>query len=336
MNAPSIDVVEDRLRRTYEQVAARTVAGDGTSNAPGSESDRRRPVLLAAAALVAVLVTGLVVVSGRDGSAPAGTDDVRHLLPGVVPVLDGDDARPLPLTAVESDAETDVLRWATGSGDALGLVVERGLPELDDTTERLRSRGGRGAVRSATDDLVVLTWDEVPGVRVEVSSTGRVTADTLDRFVAGLVGADDETWDDVIGRGGFRAIEDRVVSRFRVDADADFDVDLVGTIHDGLALEVGPGGLPLPVEGCTVDINFATTPGADRTPEADRDDGEPDPVDYVVMTPDDVDVVTIRADGVTHQVPTRSLRPIVDASIGGIRLNREISDDLPECEAARP
>lgn len=323
----SNDEMEQLLRRTYSVVAARTTVesraiGNEATVAPIDTSRANRwPILLAAAAVLGVLVGGLLILSSRLENRPAGRGSPVHLAPGWIPRMAGPDGdRPLfPLTElVTTDDGYDRLVYAT---DSASVTLERftsggDLPAGDDVVVR----GALGR-RSASS----LHWIEPGGVRVDVSWEGAVPADLIGTFVDGLLAFDDDLWAEMVDHGGFRPADDisNPLATFRIAADDPFDVTLVGSLHAGASLRSGPNGFSLPFRGCRTQI--------DEQIEDLRDRGDrPGPIGYLVLAPGAPESVEAIADGRRIEVEMTSLEPTVDASVGGFVLDdRLIGDDLP-------
>ena len=118
--------VEDLLRRTYADVAARTVAAppSDTTVVPlrirQSGHARRWSMLVAAAAAIVLVVATAVALRRTSEDGPAGVDESTfvHALPGYLPGAGGGasfNAPTLPLRSITSspDRRRDRLRRAT-------------------------------------------------------------------------------------------------------------------------------------------------------------------------------------------------------------------------------
>lgn len=318
--------VDDLLRRTYADVAERTVV-----TAPGDASvvPIPRPArtgwlrpALAAAALLALVVSGLVLITGRTDDRASDAGDLVHAVPSWVPHLGPEEfMRPMRLTAIESSGSGDSLTWTADAG-TVTLRTER--PSTVDVAD---VADVRPTVASAADGSATgspLRWTERTSLELEVAWTGEVPATEIDAFVRGIVFVTATQWEELTARGGFRDEDRQELSRFRIDADDDFDVRLVGDLHDGLYLEQQSFGFPpATLDRCRVqEVEQATGDGATTKR-------------YVVLAPGQVAAAVVRATGVDHPVTMTPLGPAVDVSVGGLTLERPSWAPEPVCTEVR-
>jgi hypothetical protein len=312
--------VEDLLRRTYADVAERTtVTHVGDAAVVPLASRRRgswlRPTL-AAAALLALVVSGLVVIAGRSDDRAADTGDLVHAVPSWIPQLGPEGSmRPMRLSAIESSDTVDSLTWSADPG-SVTLRTER--------SAAVGVAGGRPAVASDGDGLATgspLRWIERTGLELEVAWTGGLPATEIETFVRGIVLVTPDQWRALTARGGFRDEHMEEITRFRIDAEADFDVGLVGDLHSGLSLEMDNLGMPVAV----IDRCYATATTTD----------DPATTGYVVVTPQQTSEVIVTADGETHQIAMTPLGPAVPLSVGGLVLERPVTARYPDCTEVR-
>lgn len=327
--ARSSSDVEQLLRRTYAEVAARTSVGSGTADGEArvvpiasARSARWRPALTAAAVLMA-LVAGLVVLAGRDDGAPAGRGTPTHLAPAWIPrsVTPDGDGRLFPLTElVSTDDGYDRLVYAT---DVASVTLER---FHDGTSGDRRGASSSGGERR---------WAAPDGSEVVVSWSGEVGQAMIDTFVDGLIGADDELWADLIARGGFAPDlgAERALVTFPIDADEPFRVELVGDLHGGIMLRNGPSGFQIPVTACTADVNY------DVADLRGRDLEQPGPIGYIVLVPGRRETAAVVDGSDRFDIAVTPLDPVAAVSVGGIVLDdRVLADEPPtvECEEVTP
>lgn len=236
--------IEDLLRRTYADVAARTVAappGDATLVAlTGGRAGPRRWAMLAAAAAVVALVAGGAALLGRDG--PAGPADVDpatlvHVLPGALPgpgngLITGDSST-LPLVRVESTSERDVLEYAS---DEQRFVIEVARGAAATSVEGGdRSIGGASAVLD--EERRVLTWNPRTGMQVTVRFEGG-DIERLLRLADALIYVDATAWESATANAGFGPwqIKDEtagVVAEFRLSTSDPVTVRIRGWLQSG-------------------------------------------------------------------------------------------------------
>lgn len=316
--------VEAILRRTYAEVAERTVVMPAPTDAatrpaphspPGRTATRR---LLAFAAVLALVVGGLIVLANRDAERPAGRGVPTRVVPGWVPrttSADGD-GRPFALTEIDSDAQRDRVTYASAAGS---VTVE-----LDRTTTSIPDGSPvvvRGVEGRRTDSS--LAWIGPADALVQVTWSGQVSDAMVDSFVQGLAEVDDETWEEVAGTGGFREPTEQPLAQVRVAADEPFEVGLVGDLHVGLSLRAGPNGFSLgSIDACRAGINYLTS---------DLDD---DVTGYVVLAPGHIESAVVRPIGNDDRViEMTSLLPLADVSIGGVVYEeRAPNTQLPRVE----
>lgn len=323
--------VEHLLRRTYAAVAERTAVSpasnvDEVQLSPSVPTVRRAPSarLVASAAAFVVLVGGLLALTGRDGAQPAGRDVSTRILPGLVPndgPLDGSgDWRPFALTELRTDPDRDRVTYSWYAA-SISLELDRTRRSLPDG-EAVTIRGTQGRRTDST-----LSWLGPDGALVEVSWSGEVVDDQIDSFVQGILYVDDDTWLEAAGTGGFRPQStDEAIATVRIDAEVPFDVELLGNLHEGLAVWLGSSGFIIggPNIECRPVYNDLTS-----DPESNR-------IGYAVLAGGDVVAAVVRAIGDDEQrIEMTSLLPLADLSIGGVVYeNRRSSSPLPrvDCE----
>ena len=331
MSTHSTTAVEQLLRRTYAEVSARTEVGDtplfsddGRAVARvtplESAAARRRTPWFAAAAVLVLVVGGLVVLTGRQASAPAGRSAPRHVVPAWIPQVEGDSVSYLRFALTEINVADDVerLTWSTNAA-SISVTLDRVDASLPDGEAVEVGR----TVASRNDDS--LSWFGPGGALVTVSWSGAVDATMIDTFVDGLVYADDAMWSELTDHGGFLEDSYSPITSWRIDADPDFTIELVGNLHEGLALQVGSNGWALPIAECTWGWNDAVI-------EYPDDPGDPGRVGYVVLVPGVPDAVTVRASGEPDTVVRlTSLAPTLDVSVGTVVYdNRLLSSPGPD------
>lgn len=314
--------VEDLLRRTYADVAERTAVttpGDAVlvPLAERSRASRLRP-FLAAAAVLTLVVSGLVLIAGRSDHRAADAGELVHAVPSWVPQLGPEGSmRPMRLSAIESSDTVDVL---TLSADAASVTlrVERSAA-LD--VARGRPSVAGDAIGSTGSPL---RWTERTGLVLEVAWTGDLPVSEVDAFVRGIVLVTPDQWDELTATGGFRDEDRQELTRFQVDADDDFDVQLVGDLHGGLYLELENFGVPpAMLDRCRAQALDSTTDDGVATKR------------YVVLTPGLVTEAVVRATGVDHVITMTPLGPAVDVSVGGLTLERPSWAPEPVCTEVR-
>lgn len=313
--------LEDLLRRTYAEVAARTSITQPTHAATAEPAASRwQRQLLAATAVLVLIVGGLLVLANRDAERPAGRGTPTRVVPGWVPRLTtpGGDWRTFALSELTSTSESDRITYSADAGEVT-LTLDRTRTSLPDGTPT-EVRGG-DARRTGTS----LAWIGPRGAVVEVSWSGDVTDQMVDSFVQGLAEVDERIWNELAGTGGFREDPYEPLASVRIDADVPFEVELVGDLHQGLSLELGSIGFPAgSIDRCAASVN-------DRT-----SDWESDVTGYTVLAPGDVTSAVVRATGADDRVvEMTSLLPLVDVSIGGVVYDdRTSSEPLPrvDCE----
>jgi hypothetical protein len=320
---PDLDV-ETLLRRTYAAVAGRTtVAAAGPGEDVPSWSGRRvvrfrrQRLFAAVAALLALFVGGLLVMSDRTAEAPAGRDQPTRILPGWIPVVTSSDGRlrTFPLTELHSEAERDRITYAT-SDASMSVVLDR--------TRGLTAGGEPVSVRGASGrrSASTLSWIGPGGALVEVSWTGAVDDTMVDHFVRGLAFVDEDTWTEAAGTGGFRrAMRDPLVT-VRIDGDEPFEVGLVGDLHEGLIVQVGEFGLLAGYERCQASW------------KSEISDLEAAVAGYLLAAPGDVTSVVVRTgDSAERRVELQSLLPVVDLSLGStVYENRTETSETPRVD----
>ena len=318
--------VEQLLRRTYADVAERTTVAPSLDDrvvpvAPSiapTRSGRRQ--ILAAAAVMVLVVGGLLVLANRDAEGPAGRDAPTRILPGWVPRFttpaEGFEPRPLALTELQSDAERDRITYA----DAVGSITV----ELD-RTRGVPSNGEpvivRGGPARRTDST--LSWLGPDNAVVEVSWSGAVDDALIDAFVEALAYVDEDTWIEATGTGGFRRAPAESLITVRIDADPPFDVDVNGDLHSGFSLWFSESGsVALGTGRCSATVNFDTS------------SREPNVAGYVILAPGDVSTVVVSTDGTEdRRVEVTTLLPLADVAVGGVVYeNRTTSAPLPRVD----
>lgn len=331
MTAPTD--VEDLLRHTYREVAARTTVTGGSLPdnevrlQPTATSPRPIPPLAAAAAIVSLLVGGLLLLARRDTSAPAADTALVHALAGRVPQVPLDDGGTVifPVTGIVSTDDFDRITWSSDDG-VVSIAVDRsGAPDRP-TGETVRVRGGTVATRTTTAEGGALTWREGPGAIVAVEWSGDVTAELVEEVVAGMFFVDESVWNRAVATGGFGAEPRPAVLERTVDAGRSVGVELRGTIHDGFGVEIGNGGFSLPLDDCDVSIDFGQRVDGGR------------PTQYLVLGPRTVTAAEVSVDGeVVASVELVTVFAGVDLTLGTFELDRPVSADLPTaaCSEAR-
>lgn len=324
----STDDVERLLRRTYAEVTERTTMSPRATSGVVRLSPATAPRLggrhiLVAAAMFALVVGGLFALSNRDAEQPAGRDVATRVVPGWVPSLasaDGSIDRALILTELHSNPERDRITYANRDAS---ITVEL------DRTRRVLGDGEPATVRATpgrrTDSS--LSWIGPDDAVVEVSWTGSVDETTIDSFVRAIAYVDDDVWIETVGTGGFRRQPPEPLATVRIDADVPFDVDIVGDLHDGLSLQVGPNGFrSLGTGRCSASVNYETS------------DLDTNVTGYVILAPGDAASAVVGAIGNDdRRIDLTSLLPLVDVSIGGVVYDeRRPSARLPvvDCEEA--
>lgn len=328
MTAPTD--VEDLLRRTYRELAARTtvtggsVPHDEVRLQPTATSPRRIPPLAAAAAVVSLLVGGLLLLAGRDTSAPAADTVLVHALAGWVPQVPLDDGGTaiFPVTGIVSTDDFDRITWSSDDG-VVSVAVDRGSAPDRPTGETVLVRGGTVATRITTAEGGALTWRERPGAVVTVEWSGDVAAELVEDVVAGVFFVDESIWDRAVATGGFGAEPRPAVLDRSVDAGHSVGVGLRGTIHDGFGVEIGNGGYSLPIEDCDVSIDFGRPVDGGR------------PTQYLVLGPRAATSAEVSVDGkVVATVELVTVFAGVDLTLGTFELDRPVSADLPTAECS--
>ena len=318
--------VEQLLRRTYAEVAERTTVGSALDDrvvSVGPSTARTRSVrrqILTAAAVLVLVVGGLLVLADRDVEGPAGRDAPARILPGWVPRFPSPDggfeARPLALTELRSDRDRDRITYASAAGSiTVDLDRTRGVPS-DGEPVIVRGEPGR-----RTDST--LSWLGPDNAVVEVSWSGAVDDVWIDAFVQALAYVDDDVWIEAAGTGGFRRRPDEPLVNLRIDAEPPFDVDVNGDLHNGLGLWFGESGSVAVGTGrCSATVNFESS------------SREPDTAGYVILAPGDVSSVVVGTDGTQdRRVEMTSLLPLADVAVGGVVYeNRTTSAPLPRVD----
>lgn len=316
--------LEELLRRTYAEVAARTAVTSeavATTRPPRPPAPPRRGRLLAAAAVVAIVVGGLALLADRDAEPPAGRGTPTRVAPGWVPrsTTPYGFSTTYALTELSSTGVHDIVTYSAAAG-SITLTLDRGGSSLPDGTPT----EARGAEARRTDHS--LAWVGPGGAVVEVTWSGDVTEPMVESFVQGIVAVDDAAWAALSSTGGFRERSYEPLATVRVDADVPFDVELVGDLHEGLSLRLGPSGYSTgSIDRCAASVNDSTS------------DFENDIAGYVVLAPGDVEVAVVRPIGDDERrVEMTSLLPLADVSIGGVVYEgRSPASELPrvDCEA---
>jgi hypothetical protein len=262
--------VEQLVRRTFAGVAARTTIGAAAApsevrlaTVPPVRSHGRWRSLAAAAAVAAVVVGGLVVLVGRDASAPSDESDLVHALAARVPQepLAQGGSVALPITEIVSTGRLDRLTWSA-DGISVSLIVERGTGTEPATGVRTTIRGSTTAFRTERTDGGELRWIERPGVGVTVRWSGDVDKALVDDTVAGIFFVDDDTWRRAIDRAGFAAFGEPLLEGTMTLGDRT-DVELRGNIAEGYDIGIGPYGHDLPVADCSAVFEMMPSSGPD-------------------------------------------------------------------------
>ncbi len=318
--------IEDRLRRTYADVAEHTIAVPPSDVTiiplEGRVKPARRWSMVAAAAAVATLVIGAAVVINRSGpSAPAGIDPATlvHVLPGTLPSVDGDGIAfgppdVPPLRRIETTAERDVLEYAT---DDLAFTIEvrRGSAVQAAGAPNTALADGSPATLTEGSDTS-LVWQRGPSLQVVLRLTGADPATILD-LANGLVFVTEETWRAATEHGGFGIDGERtMLASFRIDGEFPLEVDLTGDLHSGARVESGFSGFRLPVDRCVVTLQH----------EIDDEEGTA-PTPFVVIAPGHVTDVIVTVEGEPDRtVELTSLAPAVPMSFASFELDQPRSD----------
>ena len=279
-----------------------------------------RRQLLAAAAVLALVVGGLLVLADRDMEPTTGRDAPTRILPGWVPRFTSPDGgfepRPLALTELRSDAERDRITYANALGS---ITVEldriRGVPS---DGEPVIVRGGPARRTRST-----LSWLGPDAALVEVSWSGAVDDAMIDTFVGALAYVDDDVWVEAAGTGGFRRDPTESLVDVRIDAEPPFDVDVDGDLHDGFSLRFGQSGSDALGTGqCSATVNFETSSRASNG------------AGYVILAPGDVSSVVVSTDAdEDRRVEVTSLLPLADVAVGGVVYdNRSLGAPLPRVD----
>lgn len=205
------DALEDRLRRTYDAVAERTSVdafepptGVGLGRRPSSPRRLAAPALVAA--VVAVLVGGLVVIDRRGEESPASSA-AGHVLPTLLPNADvgptGLSGGGPRLVSIASTADTDVIEYASDDLD-VSIRVDRA-PVPDVAGEPVSVRDGEVATVDAHDEGGLLRWNATNGPAVTIEWTGTLIGgvDGIVEVVHGLLLVDEATWATATEHGGF-------------------------------------------------------------------------------------------------------------------------------------
>lgn len=246
--------VEDLLRRTYADVAERTITAP-----PGDAmivpiarrgAAPQRWAMLAAAAAVVVLVVAAAVALQRTGSdGPAGVDESTfvHVLPGEFPGSGGD-VPTMPLVLLESSAERDVIEYA-GDGDRLRIQVDRG-DAVRPVEEANLTFDGVAARLDVDTALRRITWNPRPAMQVTVD-WDRGDLPAVRAFADQLVFVDDAAWERAIARAGFGpySTTDRssgVVAEYRLPTTVPVTVEIHGWLHTGFMIRFPEASVIVP------------------------------------------------------------------------------------------
>lgn len=340
MRTRSSTDIERLLRRTYADVADRTTvprSGDVSyvdapvGPVPSAAARRWRP-LLAVAAVVALVVGGLAVLSGRGAITPSGRAVPRHVAPGSIPRLGIDElGRLFPLTDLVSTENYDRLKYAV---DGASVTIEVFRDGVDLPAGDPRMVRGADGVRTSSG----IHWLGPDGSVVAVSWNGTVEIEMIDDVIDGMVYLDDGQWEQLIAHGGFRAVDSTAIAGFSIPADERFGIDeafeveLVGSLHDGISLRNGPNGFVLPLRQCAAQVDWNVARLRDRAVD------EPGRIGYLVLAPGAVRSVRVSIDGTPTDVELTPLGTIADVSLGGIALDDRLPGDeqlAVDCEVDR-
>ncbi len=238
------DGLDDRLRRTFRAVGENTTAGPteahesfrSVSEQPGTS--RRWAGAALVAAVVLLLVGGLAVVDRRGAESSTDASKRTHALATWLPMPFGrpgssDGGRP-PLVSITSDAETDVIEYASDELRVVISVDRTGLDDLDGG--RVEVRSGQVATFEGDEDAGSLRWNTPGGPTVAIEWVGPVFGGvgSIIDVVDGLILVDDETWEAATEFGGFT--DDREMLRRTVGPT---DVFVRGDLQSGMVFGVG-------------------------------------------------------------------------------------------------
>ena len=320
----SVDV-EALLRRTYAEVAARTAVDAPSEARPvrfapaGGESPGAWRRLLAAAAVLAVVAGGLVLLANRGAEQSAGRDGATRVLPGWVPLTDVEEAnRSFVLVELSSDADRDRIVYGV-EGASIGVELDRTRSVLGDG-ETTTVRGGSARRTDST-----LSWIGPDDALLEVFWSGAVDDESVEMFAGSIAYVDEEVWAEFAGTGGFRASDGEPLATIRIDADESFDVDIVGDLHGGLWLEVSGGGYSIAHASCAASWNFEVSDMDERVAA------------YIILSTGDFSAATVDVPDGVRRIELTSLLPLLDVSIGGVVFeDRSSNEGLPDvrCEGA--
>lgn len=322
------DDLERLLRRTYREIAARTdeTTSPERPDQNAARSRRWQPVL-AAAAVVAVVVGGLLALTNRGADAPAAIGEPRHIVPGWIPRADADDGdRRFALTEITSTADVDRLVWSADIGsvtleyDRSATMMVTGVPATVRDAPAVRTPDG------------IEWWGPAGGV-ASLTIEGGVDPGVLDTITRSLVYVDDSVWSTLTATGGFTGDADRPLRAWRIEADAGaFDLLLRGNLHDGFSPTDGMTGWSLDLVGCRTAINYGLS---DLRGEPDRALSR---TTYTIVARGAPTEVVVSTDGELDRVVSMtSLEPTLDLSVGAIEyVGRSPSAGLSECEAIEP
>lgn len=279
--------IEERLRRTYADVAARTAVAD-PEDAPLVRMHERpdrawlRPGL-AAAATIAVVVAGLMALQRSDDrrAGPVDGPSFTHALPGYLPVSDpGGPETFLALRRIVTDGVPETADTLEYAGDGVELIITTiattaPLPSAPNTA---LTDGTPAWIDEGATELV---WHPYAGLEASVRLTGSdeaVLRDVADQ----LIYVDDAAWASATGNAGFIRTVHRdgdprpgVVAGYDLPTGRPVRVEVGGHLHHGYRIEFDRSGstasIPNAADGCRATASLLVG-------------GVDDPVVVVVLT----------------------------------------------------
>lgn len=247
--------VEDLLRRTYADVADRTVAAPLSDaavvplRAQHAGHARRWPMLVAAAAAIVLVVAAAFALrrTGEDG--PAGVDEstLVHVLPGEFPGSGGG-VPTMPLVRLETSAARDVIEYA-GDDDRLRIQVDRG-----DTVRPVEDPNltfdGVPARQDVDTGLRRFTWNPRPGMQVTVG-WDRGDLPAVRAFADQLIFVDEEAWRRATEHAGFGPYSSSdpssgVVAEYRLATTVPVTIQIQGWVHTGFTIRFPAASVSVP------------------------------------------------------------------------------------------
>ncbi len=325
------DDVEQLLRRTYREVADRT---DATTSPvlpdPDAVRPRRWQPALAAAAVIAVVVGGLLALANRGGEAPAAIGEPRHIVPGWIPRAGPDPSESrFALIEITSTADVDRLVWSADTGsvtleyDRAAMLMVTGAPATVRDAQAVRTPDG-------------IAWSGPAGGVATVRIEGDVSAQVLDDVVASIIYVDDDMWTELTATAGFVRAEDDPLASWRVGGEHAVLVELIGDLHDGITVSVADDGsrtgfTPGLQRSCASSVQWSMSRSTAGEP-ADSFER----LGYSVFGQGAVTEVVVSAVGEVDQVIEMTpLRPVLDLSFGTVVYDdRSLGAPLPTCESS--